>query len=378
MAEGGEDSSQEKTEEPTPKRIEKSREEGQVPRSKELTTMAVLIVGAAGLLFFGSNIGSALKLIMKHSFSLPRSAILDSTQMTLYLLSAVKEAGVSLIPLFVLILIAAIVGPLGIGGLLWSGKSFLPKFSRMNPLEGIKRMFSLSALVELVKAVAKVALVLTFTLVFLHGHTSYILALSSESLIPAMSDAVNLMVWSFFILSTPLIIIALADVPFQIYDNNKKLKMSLQEVKDELKETEGKPEVKGKVRQLQQEMAQRKMLQDVPDADVVITNPTHYSVALKYDPNTMDAPVLLAKGGDFMAIKIREIAAEKNVDILPSPELCRAVYFHTKVGEPIPEGLYVAVAQVLAYIFQLRTYRKGQNARPDKPHFPVPDDLKHD
>jgi flagellar biosynthetic protein FlhB len=378
MAEGGGEDSQEKTEEPTPKRIEKSREEGQVPRSKELTTMAVLMAGGAGLLFFGGFIGNALKSIMLHSFEIPREAMFTTQQMALYLAASAKEAGISLIPLFVLILIAAFAGPLAIGGLLWSNKAFAPKFSRMNPIEGIKRMFSMHSLVELLKAIAKVSVVMVFAVVYMKSHTEELLGFSSMPAVPAMAAVVKMMGWAFFLFSCSMIIIALVDVPFQIYDHNKKLKMSMQEIKDEFKETEGKPEVKQRVRRLQHEMAQRRMLQDVPDADVVITNPTHYSVALKYDPATMDAPVLLAKGGDQIALKIREIAAEHKVEMIQAPALTRSVFYHTEVGHPIPEGLYVAVAQVLAYVFQLRAYRRGQNPKPRQPDYPIPDDMRHD
>ncbi|MBS3805671.1 MAG: EscU/YscU/HrcU family type III secretion system export apparatus switch protein, partial [Oleiphilaceae bacterium] len=184
--------------------------------------------------------------------------------------------------------------------------------------------------------------------------------------------------WSFFLLACATIIIAAIDVPFQIFSHQKKLRMTKQEVKDEFKDSEGKPEVKGRIRQLQREMAQRRMMEDVPGADVVITNPTHYAVALKYDQNSMSAPVVVAKGGDETAFKIMEIARANKVDILRTPPLTRAVYHNTKVGGEIPDGLYMAIAQVLAYLFQLRRFRQGQGERPGMPKFPIPSDLRRD
>lgn len=377
MAEG-QDSSQEKTEDATPRRLQKAREEGQIPRSKEMNTMAVLIAGAGGLLIFGETLGLALKNVMVSSFSFPREAIFDMRQMALYFANSVLEVSWGILPLMALLLVAAIIGPIGLGGWLLSSKALVPKFSRLNPIEGIKRMFSLKSLVELAKGVAKVAVVVGVALLMLNIYTEELLSVGQEPVLPAMVHAVSILAWIGFWLACSTILIAIVDVPFQIYDHSKKLKMTKQEVKDEFKDTEGKPEVKRRVRQLQMEMAQRRMMQDVPKADVVITNPTHYSVALKYDGDTMAAPIVLAKGGDEIALKIREIAKEHKVEIVAAPPLARSIYYHTEIGQEIPGGLYVAVAQVLAYIFQLRRFRQGANPKPQMPDYPIPDDLKHD
>ncbi|MEQ5834360.1 flagellar biosynthesis protein FlhB [Marinobacter sp. NFXS9] len=372
------DNSQEKTEEATPRRLEKAREEGQTARSRELATMAVLLAGASGLLMFGSTLGASLERIMRYSFSFERMVAFDTNYMTTMLGAAAQDAAVALSPILLLLLVASIFGPIGIGGLLFSGKAIAPKLSRMDPLKGLKRMFSLRALIELVKAVAKVALVMVIALVILDQRTDDLLAIAEEAPIPAMEHVLWTLGWSFFLLSCATIIIAAIDVPFQIYDHQKKLRMTKQEVKDEFKDTEGKPEVKSKVRQLQREMAQRRMMQDVPTADVVITNPTHYAVALKYDQKKMAAPVVVAKGADQVAFKIMEIAREHKVDVLRTPPLTRAVYHNTDVGGEIPQGLYVAIAQVLAYLYQLRRYRRGQGQRPGMPDFPIPSDLRRD
>jgi flagellar biosynthetic protein FlhB len=372
------DSSQEKTEEATPRRLEKAKEDGETARSKELATTAVLMAGAGGLLIFGAHLGAALEAIMRDAFTLERSAIFDMRHMSVQLIASAKAAAWALSPILALLLVAAIAGSIGIGGLLFSGKSIAPKLSRMNPIKGIGRMFSARSLIELFKAIAKVGLILTIAIVILHMRTVDLLSIAEEPAVPAMKHVLWTLGWSFFLLSCATIIIAVIDVPFQIYDHQKKLKMTMQEVKDEHKDSEGKPEVKGRIRQLQREMSQRRMMQDVPTADVVITNPTHYAVALKYDPNSMVAPMVVAKGGDELAFKIMDIARQNKVEILRTPPLARAMYHNSDIGQEIPDGLYMAIAQVLAYVFQLRQFRKGHVDKPTVPNFPIPSDLRRD
>ena len=373
------DSSQEKTEEPTPRRLQKARDEGQVPRSKELGTTMVLVMGAAGLLMFGPFMSERIAAMAKHSFSFDRDTAFDTGMMTSYLDASALEAAVALAPWLVVVLIAAFAGPLLVGGWLFSGKAITPKLDRLNPLSGLKRMFSANSLVELFKAWAKVLVVGTvawLTLMFFFQDAMRIQYESTES---AIDHAVTFIIWSVLALCASTALIAIVDVPWQIYSFTKKMRMSMQEIKDEYKETEGKPEVKSKVRQLQREVAQRRMMADVPEADVVITNPTHYSVALRYDAGASAAPVLLAKGSDRVALKIREIAKENNVPQMQAPPLARALFTHTKVGDEIPEGLYVAVAQVLAYIYQMDQFAKGKGPKPErKPDMPIPRDLRVD
>ncbi|MGH1472214.1 MAG: flagellar biosynthesis protein FlhB [Cellvibrionaceae bacterium] len=379
MSEGGNDSSQEKTEEATPKRLEKAREEGQIPRSKELTTTALLLGGTIGLLIFGQGMVDVLMKIMSYTFTIERDAIFDVNIMIVKLTRAFGEAVWSLFPLFGLLLVASILGPIALGGWLLSAKSMAPKASRMNPIAGLKRMFSVKSLMELAKALAKVLVILSVAVGFLMLKQSEMLALSSEGTRPAIFHSIEMSVWAAIIFSAVTIVIALIDVPFQIWDHAKKLKMSRQDIKDEMKDSEGKPEVKGRVRQLQREMANRRMMGNVPDADVIITNPTHYAVALKYDLDNMDTPVLIAKGVDHVALKIREIASAHKIEIIESPQLARSIYHTTDIDTQIPSGLYVAVAQVLAYVFQLRNYRKGQGDRPVYPRrLKVPPDLRYD
>lgn len=358
---------QEKTEEATPRKLEKAKDEGQIPRSKELNTAFVLIGGVSGLIMLGDDIGKALMGIMRFNFTLSREVIFSDDMMIEQLGQSTMSALDALVPFFTLLAVAAIIGPIALGGWLFSAKAMAPKFSRMNPLKGLKRMFSANSLVELFKAMCKFALVASIAVTILVHFKAELLGIGTAALRPAVAQALELLSWSVLAISSSMIILAIMDVPYQIFDHGKKLKMTLQEVKDEMKDTEGKPEVKGRIRQLQREMANRRMMEAVPDADVVITNPEHFSVALKYDIEGTGAPTVLAKGGDFMAIKIREIAKAHDVMIMRSPTLARAVYFSTEVDQEIPAKLYLAVAQVLAYVFQLKAYHKGQGKRPDTP-----------
>lgn len=372
------DSSQEKTEEPTPKRLQKAREDGQVPRSRELTTTAVILSGSLGLMFFGEMLANKLLDVMRYNFTLDREAIFDKNLMLSHLGVSFYDGLFALIPLFAILLFASIVAPCALGGWLFSAKSLAPKLDRINPLSGLKRMFSVKSIVELLKAIGKIGVIIAVAYVMLTMTKNRLLGLSSESIEQAIVHSIELSVLAAVILSASTIIIAAIDIPWQIHDHNKKLKMSVQDIKDELKDSEGKPEVKSKIRQLQMEMAQKRMMAKVPEADVVITNPTHYSIALKYDPDNMDTPILLAKGVDHTAMKIREIARANQIEFVEAPALARAIYHTTELDEPIPEGLYVAVAQVLAYVFQLREYRKGRGDRPSYPKkFNLPPDMQY-
>jgi len=371
------DSSQEKTEEATPRRKEKAREEGQVPRSRELMTTAVLLAGTLGLMLFGGMLVKRLLVVMELNFQLEREVIYDPQLMFSQLGESFLHAFIGLIPLFVILLFAAIVGPIALGGWLFSGKALAPKLDRMDPVKGLGRMFSVKSLVELVKSIAKVLVVVAVAYLLLTFTKTALLGLSNEGVRRGIAHSIQLSLIAAIVLSCSTILIALIDVPFQIWDHAKKLKMSRQDIKDEMKDTEGKPEVKSKIRQLQQQMAQARMMSSVPEADVVITNPTHYSVALKYKPDSMETPVLLAKGVDVIALKIREVAKEHSIEQVQAPLLARAIYHTTELEQEIPSGLYVAVAQVLAYIFQLREYRKGRGQKPNYPrNLDIPPEMR--
>lgn len=373
-----EETGQEKSEEPTAKRVQDARDKGDIARSKELTTTVLLLAAAGGMMVFGGKIAGDLQQMMVFNFELDRAAIFDPLLMFEYLGSSAKQMFFSLSIFFVLVALAAIVGPIALGGWNFSSKSLAPKGSRLNPLSGIKRMFSMNALVELSKAVAKFLVVGSLCVVILLAQEKALLSLGGEDIIPAMKHGVDILAWAFLLMAATMILITAVDVPFQMHSHAKKLKMTMQEVKDEMKNTEGKPEVKGRIRQLQYEMSQRRMMSDIPEADVVITNPTHYSVAIKYNQESSDAPVMVAKGADVMAIKIREVANEYDVPILSSPALARAIYFNTEIGEQIPEGLFMAVAQVLAHVYQLKRLKTSEPQPELAEDLPIPSDLQHD
>lgn len=370
----------EKSEEPTAKRKQQAREKGEIARSRELNTLAILLGGTAGMLLFGGYLGNKILEVMQHNFSLPREILYSDRSMALHLLLAAKNGGEGLLPLFIILLIASILGPIALGGFLFTMEPLAPKFSRLNPLAGLKRMFSVKSLVELIKALAKFMVVLMVALLVLSRAQHGLFALAHQPLENAILSAVQTIGWCAFWLACAMILIAAVDVPFQMWDSKQKLKMTKQEVKDEHKDTEGKPEVKGRIRRMQMEMAQRRMMESVPEADVVITNPTHFSVALKYDEEGHRAPVLLAKGGDNLALKIREVANQHQIIVLESPPLARAIYYSTELDEEIPAGLYMAVAQVLAYVYQLRQFHAGKGKRPTplKENLPIPEDLRRD
>ena len=374
------ESGADKSEEPTGKRLEESRKKGQIARSRELNTVAVSMAGIGGLLVYGGDFGQALLELMRGNFALSRDVLLDDRSMALYLLASGKMALEAIMPLLVILLIAAVLGPIALGGWLFSPEAMAPKASRMNPASGLKRMFSTHALVELLKALAKFTVILLVALAVLSADQDDLLAIANQPLEAAIINSAELVGWSMLWMACGLILIAAVDVPFQLWDHKQKLMMTKQEVRDEYKDSEGKPEVKSRIRQMQREMAERRMMAAIPTADVVITNPTHFAVALKYDAEKGGAPMLLAKGSDFLALKIREIAVANNVMLLESPGLARSIYYSTELEQEIPGGLYLAVAQVLAYVYQIRQYRAGKGKRPDplKDDLPIPPDLRRD
>jgi flagellar biosynthetic protein FlhB len=374
------ESGQDKTEDPTDKRKSDSREKGEVARSKELNTLAIMLAGAGALLIFGGALAQDMMEVMRINFSLSREVILDQRSMGTFLLHSGHIALVAIQPVMITLLLAALIGPISLGGWLFAAGSMAPKFSRMNPGPGIKRMFSTKALVELLKALAKFFIVLFVALAVLSSDIDDLLRIAHEPLDQAITHSLQVVGWSTLWMACGLILIAAVDVPVQLWESHKKLLMTKQEVRDEHKDQEGRPEVKQRIRQLQREMSQRRMMAAIPSADVVITNPTHYAVALKYDPDKGGAPTLIAKGSDFLALKIREIAVANEVLLLESPALARSIYYSTELDQEIPGGLYLAVAQVLAYVYQIRQHRAGKGKRPDplKDDLPIPPDLRRD
>jgi flagellar biosynthetic protein FlhB len=368
---------QEKSEQPTPKRLQDARKKGQTARSRELNSMAITLIGGMALVGMSGHLGDEMSRIMGDSFTIARADIFDPMAMIRKLGEAIRDALLMLAPFFVVVVAVAVFSSVALGGIAFSAEAMAPKLSKLSPLKGIKRIFSAKGLLELLKAMAKFFLVGGATALVLWLTMDSFISLSGMELGPAVSELGSLVGWSFILISSTLILVAAVDVPFQIWDHKKQLKMTRQEVKEEMKDTEGRPEVKGRIRSLQREMAMRRMMEEVPKADVIVTNPTHYAVALKYDQTKMMAPKVVAKGVELVAANIRRIGEESEVPIVESPPLARAIYFHTEIGEFIPAGLYLAVARLLAYVFQLRVYRTDGGIKPHMPEdLEIPDELK--
>ncbi|WP_419147805.1 flagellar biosynthesis protein FlhB [Pseudoalteromonas 'SMAR'] len=374
-----EDSGQERTEEPTQKKIDDSKKKGQVARSKELGTTFVLMFSAIALLMYGPGIAKGLYNVMGRMLTLNRNETYDTTKMFALWGDVFGELIFPMSMFVFIIAIAGIVGNTLLGGFNFSWQAAAPKASKMSPVKGIKRMLGPQAAIELLKSVLKFVLVAGCAILLIKLYFDEILHLSIEQIPASIEHALEILAWMFLALSCTMIVISAIDAPYQSYNHHKQLKMTLQEVKDEYKNSEGDPQIKARIRRTQREMSQRRMMQEVPDADVVVTNPTHYSVALKYDTEKAGAPIVIAKGVDELAMQIRKIAKGNEVPIVESPVLTRSLYHTTEVGEQIPEQLFTAVAQVLAYVFQLSRFQKGRGKRPTalSKDLPIPDDLKH-
>ena len=345
---------QERTEQPTAKRLNEARKKGQVARSRELNTLLVMLASAIALWLFSGTAISGITDIMSAALS-PEGDVLKTPELiSAHLGNVMLSALVLITPFLLITVVAALAGPAVMGGLLFSPEAVAFKLEKLDPIKGLGRVFSTKGLIELVKALLKFFLVLGVAVLVYKFMEREVMALIRFDVIDGIVRAGGIIMLALVLLSATLVLIAAIDVPYQLWSHNKQMKMTKQEIKDESKETDGRPEVKARVRQLQREASQRRMLQDVPDADVVITNPTHYSVALKYDTDGSGAPRVIAKGQDLIALKIRSIAIEHAVTIYEEPPLARALYGTTEIGDEIPGPLFLAVARVLAYVFHLR------------------------
>jgi len=372
-----EDKGQERTEEATPKRRQEARKKGQVARSRELSTMAVLMMSAIALLLTGDDTVNSLLSIMRDEFDLRQVDLKSTSILTDRLQSQSINALLGFMPFAGLVLIAAVISPTAVGGWIFSVESFSFKWEKLDPVKGISRIFSLKSVIELVKALLKFALVLSVSVAILYGNINDIFSVGNMDIGPAILKMASMLVWSFLIISSSMIIITLIDVPFQMWDHSRQLKMTRQEIKEEYKQTDGNPELKRHLRERQREISQRRMMEHVPTADVIITNPTHYSVALRYDQNTMSAPKVVAKGKDLIAFQIRNIANANNVPIVSAPPLSRALYYSSEINREIPAGLFLAVAQVLAYIYRIKN-KLGISAGTELDDIEIPDEYQRD
>lgn len=370
-----EDSEAEKTEPASQRRLEQAREEGDVPRSREVATFTVLMAAGAGLWITGSSLVRELSRGLTSGLSLTREQVYNPDVLINRILVDIVHVLLACLPLGVAVMVVALASPLLVGGWLFSSKAFTPNFMKLNPLTGLGNMFSTNSLVELVKAIIKSIVVGVVAYMVIARQQQEVIGLMAEPLHMGSVHVLNMLAFSFMVIVGALGFIALIDAPYQMWHYANKLKMTRQELIQESKESDGNPQIKGKIRQLQREMAKKRMMQEVPTADVVVTNPTHYAVALKYTEGGQGAPRVVAKGTDEVAAKIRELAKEHRVAILEAPPLARALHKHTEIGDEISPRLYAAVAEVLAYVFQLKAYRPGLRY-PDRPgKLDVPDDM---
>ena len=371
-----EESDLEKTEPASPGRLEKAREEGQVARSRELVTFVMLVTGLGGLWTMGETIGGHFNDALRNGLQFERASAFDASHMMVQTGTAVLHALQALMPLLAMMLVAALVAPMMLGGWLLSAKSLAPNFSKLNPVAGIGRMLSSESLAELVKTIVKSLLVGGVAWWVISGNVALIMALMSEPVHAALPHTLRLVAGSCALIIGSLLLVAAIDVPYQLWSHARKLRMSREDLRQEEKENDGDPQVKAQIRRQQQQMAKRRMMAEVPKADIIVTNPTHFAVALKYLDKEMGAPRVVAKGADLVALRIRAMAEENKIPILEAPPLTRALYRHTQLGDEIPAALYAAVAEVLAWAYQLHRWRSEGGMLPRTPQdLPVPESL---
>jgi len=356
----------ERTERATPRRLEEARRRGEVPRSRDLGAALVTLTGGIGLYLTGGTLGGRLLQLVAGSMSFSRDEALDPAQMLPALGRAALQGLLGAAPILGLLLAAAVLAPLLIGGWNFSAEPLSPDWSRLDPMAGVRRMFSLRGLLEIGKGLARVAVVALVACVVLKSQFRALAGLGAEPLRAAIGHALSLAGIALIALGGALGAIAAVDVPLALWQYYRGLRMSRDEIREESKDVEGNPEIRSRIRRAQQELSRRRMMQDVPRADVIVTNPTHYAVALRYEESRMRAPIVVAKGTDLVALRIREIAAEHRVPVIEAPPLARALHASCELGDEIPARLYAAVAQVLTYVYQLRAAR-GRSVRPPAP-----------
>ena len=344
----------ERTFQPTPKRLEQAREKGQIPRSRELATAAVALSGAVALWWVGPELYRRCLGVFRSGLAFDREAAVDPDRMLAGLSVLSLDMLIAIAPLLGLVLVATLGAPMLLSGWMWSTTAMTPDFSRLNPARGLGNMFSKQSLVELAKAIAKCVLLGGIGYWAVASSWSELAQLPARETGGAVARVGILVSHGFFALVGGLVVVALVDVPWQIWHYHDELKMTRQEVVEEQREIEGDPQLKARIRSQQREVARRRMMSAVPTADVIVTNPTHYAVAMQYRDGTMRAPKVVAKGMNLIAQRIREIGAEHGVPVLEAPPLARALYRHAEIGGEIPPALYAVVAQVLAYVYQVR------------------------
>ncbi|WP_292977577.1 flagellar biosynthesis protein FlhB [Nitrosomonas sp.] len=370
------DNDLDRTEPASPRRLEKAREEGQVPRSQELTTFTLLMAASGGLWVMGSLIIQKLFILLENGLQIEREIAFNPALLSPRLFQLALDGLLAIAPLLAGLVMVALVSPMLLSGWLFSSKALMPDFKRLNPATGVKRIFSSHGLVELVKAIAKAGVIGGVAAGIIWSHKQDVLDLISMSLDVSLPVMGRLIGMTFMLIVGAMLLLVVIDVPFQLWNHARQLRMSKEDLRKEAKEDEGDPQVKARIRSMQREMARRRMMAEVPKADVVVTNPTHYAVALKYQDRSMRAPKVVAKGSQLVAARIRELATEHHIPVLEVPPLARALYHHVELESEIPETLYTAVAHVLAYVFQLKRYQTAGGAAPQlSPDITVPAEL---
>ena len=371
-----EDSDLEKTEDPSPRRLEEARQRGQVARSHELVTFAVVATGFAAVIFTGSSMLTALKQVMVSNLHIDRATLIDLNQMLIHLSAAGMAGLMAVLPVLGATAVAAVLASVALSGWLFSFEPLAPNFGKLNPMNGIGRIFSVRSLVEATKAILKSGLIGGVAIATIWHERGDVLQLIAMPPLAGLAALWELARFTLQLVVGSMLVIVLIDVPFQIWDYRRNLRMTKEEVKQEQKESEGDPHIKAKIRQLQMQAARQRMMTEIPKANVVVTNPTHYAVALRYDEKNMSAPKVVAKGAFLLAERIIEIGKENKIPILRTPPLARALYHHADLGQDIPNALYTAVAEVLAYLYQLSHWKQFGGFEPQlAKDLPVPQEL---
>lgn len=374
MADATED--QEKTESASPRRLEKAREDGQIARSKELTTFLLLAGGLGSLWGMGGALYGQLGQVMEQAFLFDRSQAFEVESMLSKSWVLGERALQGILPFFLVMVVVALLSPMLLGGLLISSKSLKPQLSKLNPMKGLKRMFSSQAVAELAKVIVKAVGFGSVLVFFMTSNIPAFIALMGQPIQQALANALSLVVQACGSMILALFAVVIIDVPYQLWHHAKQLRMSKEEIKRENKESDGDPQVKGRIRAQQQAMARQRMMANIPTADVIVTNPTHYAVALRYEESGMSAPRVVAKGADAVAMRIREMGQEHGVPLLEAPPLARALFRHVDIEHEVPEQLYTAVAEVVAWALSLkRSKYTGADAVQKPSNLSVPESL---
>ncbi|ABV34699.1 flagellar biosynthetic protein FlhB [Shewanella sediminis HAW-EB3] len=373
------DTGQSKTEKATPQKLKKAQDQGQVPRSKDLAATA-LIIGCSLMLTASADwFATRVARVAQYNMSLTKAELDEPGMMMSHLGTSLVEILNILGPIIVLIAVLAMVAGSMPGGPVFNFKNAAFKYSRIDPIAGIGRMFSMKSLVELVKSILKIVLLIGIMFTFLEHNLQSLLGYSQLPIDEAVRKGIDILSLGMLYLGIGMLVITFIDVPYQYWHHHNELKMSRQDVKDEHKQQEGKPEIKAKIRQLQQRIGRSRADVAIPQADVLLVNPNHYAVALKYDVEKADAPYVLTKGTDELALYMRQIAKHHDVEVIELPPLARAIYYSTQVEQQIPAALFIAIAHVLSYVLQIKAARQGKQQRPDPlPNFFIPPHLRRD